>query len=59
LIWGKYDFRVPPNFAIEELDSYGTSEKTLKIINRSAHYVHFNQPDSVYLEIFNFIQTQL
>ena len=36
LIWGKYDFRVPPKFAQEALTNYGSPKKELLIFDRSS-----------------------
>lgn len=59
LLWGKYDFRVPPKFAFEELEKYGSTDKKLMIFKRSAHYVHLNEPDLVYEELLEFINSHL
>jgi len=59
LLWGKYDFRVPPKFAVEEMEKYGSSEKKLIIFRRSAHYVHLNESDLVYKEMLEFIYSNL
>jgi pimeloyl-ACP methyl ester carboxylesterase len=57
LIWGKYDFRVPPKFAQEEFSKYGSNQKELVIFNESAHFVHWNQPDQFYTVLKLFIET--
>jgi pimeloyl-ACP methyl ester carboxylesterase len=56
LIWGKYDFRVPPKFAQEELLAYGTAKKELVIFDRSAHYVQWNEPELFYNKVRIFIE---
>jgi proline iminopeptidase len=56
MIWGKYDFRVPPEFAQEAYKNYGSSEKELIIFNKSAHFTQWNEPDLFYITIKNFIQ---
>jgi len=55
LIWGKYDFRVPPKFAQEELLAYGSLKKELVIFDRSAHFVQWNEPDLFYQKVKTFI----
>lgn len=56
LIWGKYDFRVPPIFAQEELLAYGTAKKELVIFDRSAHFVQWNEPELFYNKVRIFIE---
>lgn len=56
LIWGKYDFRVPPKFAQEALTNYGSPQKELLIFDRSAHFVQWNEPELFYEKVRNFIE---
>lgn len=56
LIWGKYDFRVPPAFAKEAFDQYGASKKELFLFDRSAHFVQWNQPALFYETVTAFIE---
>lgn len=56
LLWGKYDFRVPPKFAQEALSNYGSQEKELVIFERSAHYVQWNEPELFYMKVKRFIE---
>lgn len=56
MLWGKYDFRVPPKFAEEELGKYGSSKKELVIFDRSAHFVQWNEPDKFYSLVRAFIE---
>lgn len=57
LLWGAYDFRVPPSFAQEALSKYGSPNKELIIFRRSAHYVHFNEPELFFDHAHRFIST--
>lgn len=56
LLWGKYDFRVPPAFAQEEIQRYGSTQKKLIILEKSAHFVHWNEPDACYQHIRQFME---
>lgn len=55
LVWGKYDFRVPPRFAQESLLAYGSESKELFILDRSAHYVQWNESELFYNKVKHFI----
>jgi pimeloyl-ACP methyl ester carboxylesterase len=56
MIWGKYDFRVPPKFAQESLLAYGSTKKELVVFERSAHFVQWNEPKIFYEKVRNFIE---
>lgn len=56
LIWGRYDFRVPPKFAQESLIAYGSAQKKLLIFDRSAHFVQWNEPEKFFEKVRNFIE---
>jgi pimeloyl-ACP methyl ester carboxylesterase len=56
MLWGKYDFRVPPAFAQEEFKKYGSNEKELILLDRSAHFVQFNEADLFYERVKSFIE---
>jgi pimeloyl-ACP methyl ester carboxylesterase len=56
MIWGRYDFRVPPEFAQEESENYGSLEKELIILEKSAHFTQWNEPDLFYITVKNFIE---
>jgi pimeloyl-ACP methyl ester carboxylesterase len=56
LLWGKYDFRVPPKFAQEELQKYGSTKKQLFVFDRSAHFVQFNESQLFFDKVKNFIE---
>lgn len=55
MIWGNYDFRVPPEFANEELQKYGSEKKELVIFEKSAHFVQWNEPLRFYEVVNDFI----
>lgn len=59
MVWGKYDFRVPPKFAQEELIKYGSAKKDLVILDKSAHFVQFNEPQLFYENVKLFIEKNL
>ena len=54
-LWGNYDFRVPPEFANEELQKYGSEKKELVIFEKSAHFVQWNEPLRFYEVVNDFI----
>lgn len=56
LIWGKYDFRVPPKFAQLALTKYGSTKKELVIFDKSAHFVQWNEPELFYSKVKTFIE---
>ena len=56
LIWGRYDFRVPPKFAQESLIAYGSAQKELLIFDRSAHFAQWNEPEQFFEKVRNFIE---
>jgi pimeloyl-ACP methyl ester carboxylesterase len=56
LLWGKYDFRVPPTFAQEALANYGSTSKELIVSDKSAHFVQWNEPDVFYEKVRSFIE---
>lgn len=55
LIWGKFDFRVPPVFGIEAFGRYGSSEKEILIFDNSGHFPQWNEPDRFFSEVSAFI----
>lgn len=55
LIWGRYDFRVPPKFAQESFINYGSNQKELLIFDRSAHFVQWNEPELFFEKVKNFM----
>ena len=55
LIWGEYDFRVPPTFAQEALERYGAEDKELAIIENAAHFVQWQQPGVFYNLVREFV----
>jgi pimeloyl-ACP methyl ester carboxylesterase len=56
MIWGKYDFRVPPKFAETEFNRYGSNKKSLVLLENSAHFVQWNEPDRFYNLVRVFIE---
>ena len=59
LIWGEYDFRVPPTFAREAIERYGAEDKELIIIGNAAHFVQWQQPDRFYDLVHGFVLSVL
>jgi len=58
MIWGRYDFRVPPTLAQQDLPRYGATDKTLIVIDRAAHFVFWDQPEAFYQAVWDFIERQ-
>jgi esterase/lipase len=56
MIWGKYDFRVPPKFAQEAYNNYGSVDKELVIFKNSAHFTQWNESDLFYITVKNFVE---
>ena len=56
LLWGKYDFRVPPTFATEAFQNYGSVNKELIWFERSAHFIYWNEPEKFRTIVSNFIE---
>ena len=56
LIWGKYDFSVPPTLAEEALPLYGSSDKALVIFETSGHSPQYSEPDKFYNVVDAFIR---
>ena len=55
LIWGKYDFTVPPKLGEVALENIGASEKTLKIYEHSGHVPMASDPDRFVKDVSEFI----
>lgn len=55
LIWGEYDFRVPPCFAKEAIEGYGSNNKELVIIENTAHFLQWQAPKAFYSLIHGFV----
>lgn len=45
LLWGRYDFVVPPALGLDAFPRIGTPDKEIWIFERSGHSPMFNQPD--------------
>lgn len=56
MIWGRYDFRVPPALAQADLAKYGADQKNLVIFEQSAHFSQWDEPDRFYQEVARFIE---
>lgn len=56
LLWGKYDFVVPPALGYSAYERIGTSEKYLKIYEHSAHSPMNNEPDLFVQDIVEFVE---
>jgi len=55
LIWGKYDFTVPPKLGEVALEKISSSEKSLKIYEHSGHSPMDSDPDRFADDIIEFI----
>ncbi|MBL6663964.1 MAG: alpha/beta fold hydrolase [Flavobacteriales bacterium] len=55
LIWGKYDFTVPPKLGEVALQNIGASEKSLKIYEHSGHVPMASDPDRFVKDVSEFI----
>lgn len=56
LLWGKYDFSVPPALGVSAMDRLGSADKRLVIFERSAHNPLLSEPHEVLPEIRMFIE---
>lgn len=56
LLWGKYDFVVPPMLGTTAFAKIGTTDKYLKIYEHSAHSPMYNEPDLYVTDIVAFIE---
>lgn len=56
LLWGKYDFSVPPALGDSAYAKIGTTEKKLVIFEKSAHNPLLSEPVLVLAEIQSFIE---
>lgn len=56
LIWGKYDFTVPPELGEVALENIGTIDKTLKIYEHSGHIPMASNPDRFVEDVTEFIE---
>lgn len=57
LLWGKYDFVVPPSLGVDVLNKASTNDIELVIFDFSGHSPMSDEPDLFCLEIEDFIET--
>jgi pimeloyl-ACP methyl ester carboxylesterase len=57
LLWGQYDFVVPPNVGQSALANLGSSYKNLVLFSHSGHHPMETETDQVEDEIINFVET--
>lgn len=55
LIWGKYDFKVPPRLGEIALENLGSTDKTLLIYEHAGHSSMNSDPDRFVDDVINFI----
>ena len=58
LLWGKYDFVVPPSLGEEMLEELGTpaADKSLILFEQSGHSIEGSEMDKLVEETINFIE---
>ncbi|MEL6652721.1 MAG: alpha/beta hydrolase [Bacteroidota bacterium] len=56
LIWGEYDFSVPPSLGQIALAEVGSSDKTLWILPRSEHFPFLSEADSYFPLVVDFVE---
>ena len=56
LIWGKYDFTVPPKLGVVALEKLGTKEKSLHIYEHSEYVPMDSDPDRFVKDVSAFIE---
>jgi len=56
LLWGKYDFVVPPALGYSAYERIGTTDKYLKVYDHSAHSPMNNEPEIYTNDIIDFIE---
>lgn len=56
LLWGKYDFVVPPALGVSAMELIGSSDKELIIFEHSGHSPMSNEPDLFVAEIEDFVE---
>ena len=57
LLWGQYDFVVPPNVGQAAVANLGSSYKKLVLFSHSGHHPMETETDPVEDEIINFVET--
>ncbi|MEL6675123.1 MAG: alpha/beta hydrolase [Bacteroidota bacterium] len=56
LLWGKYDFVVPPRLGQTALNEIGTADKSLVIFEESGHSPMSNEPEAFVQAIIDFVE---
>ncbi|MEZ4849545.1 MAG: alpha/beta hydrolase [Bacteroidia bacterium] len=56
LLWGKYDFSVPPVLGYDALGRLGSVDKKLVIFNRSVHHPMDTEPEKFGQEVIEFVE---
>ncbi|MCB0843956.1 MAG: alpha/beta hydrolase [Bacteroidetes bacterium] len=56
LLWGKYDFSVPPVLGYDALGRLGSADKKLVIFNRSIHHPMDTEPEKFGQEVIEFVE---
>jgi pimeloyl-ACP methyl ester carboxylesterase len=57
LLWGQYDFVVPPIVGQDAMANLGSSYKELVLFSRSGHHPLETETDEVENEVIHFIET--
>jgi pimeloyl-ACP methyl ester carboxylesterase len=57
LLWGQYDFVVPPNVGQAAMANLGSSYKKLVLFSHSGHHPMETETNQVEDEIINFVET--
>ncbi|MCP4441525.1 MAG: alpha/beta fold hydrolase [Aureispira sp.] len=52
ILWGTYDFVVPPSLAVDAMNLIGTSDKEMVLFDQSGHSPMANEPDK-FLQVTN------
>ena len=55
ILWGRYDFVVPPTLGTDAFSRIGTSDKEMWIFEHSAHSPMYDQPDEFYQVLADWI----
>lgn len=56
VLWGRYDFVIPPVFAEDAFEKIGTTEKHLVYFENSAHSPMMNEPDEFVTAVKDFVE---
>lgn len=55
LLWGRYDFVVPPALGVSAFNNLGSSQKEYVEFEMSGHSCFANEPDKFYTEVKDFV----